>query len=167
MTYSFWENCLNSHQKSPKSPHGGISPSPGNESCRGSNSTWKTGIISFIWFANRFAIWREKPYFWTFSRENSVITNKYHNLTGKKSNFLPEHWSAALRSGAVLPERGRSAAPGSWPGALSERRSGKRPERTWSASAPTALQQTGKFIRYTTKNFALRAAFLISIIMKN
>ena len=40
----------NSHQKSPQSPNGGILPSPVNESCRGSNSTWKTGITSFIWF---------------------------------------------------------------------------------------------------------------------
>ena len=64
---------------------------------------------------------------------------------------LPEYWSAVLRSGAVLPERGRSAAPGSWPGALSERRSGKRPERTWSAGAPTALQQTVKFSIIITK----------------
>ena len=46
---------------------------------------------------------------------------------------LPEYWSAVLRSGAVLPERGRSATPGSWPGALSERRSGK------GRSAPGAL----------------------------
>ena len=40
----------NSHQKSPQSPNGGILLSPVNESCRGSNSTWKTGIASFIWF---------------------------------------------------------------------------------------------------------------------
>ena len=37
-----------SHQKSPQSPNGGILPSSANESCRESNSTWKTGIASFI-----------------------------------------------------------------------------------------------------------------------
>ena len=71
----------------------------------------------------------------------------------------PRSGALALRSGAVLPERCRSAAPGSWSGALSERRSGKRPERTWSASAPTALQQTVKFIRYTTKKFRAARSF--------
>ena len=63
----------------------------------------------------------------------------------------PRSGALALRSGAVLPERCRSATPGSWPGALSERRSGIRLERTWSASAPTALQQTVKFIEYNEK----------------
>ena len=72
---------------------------------------------------------------------------------------LPEYWSAVLRSGAVLPERGRRATPGSWPGALSERRSRKRPERTWSAGAPTALQQTVKFIGTQQKFCAARSLF--------
>ena len=53
---SFLNNRQNSrkssHQKSPQSPNGGILLSPVNESCRGSNSTWKTGIASFIWFTN-------------------------------------------------------------------------------------------------------------------
>ena len=39
----------NSHQKPPKSPVGGISPSPLNETCWASNSVWKIGIISLIW----------------------------------------------------------------------------------------------------------------------
>ena len=38
----------NSHQKPPKSPVGGISPSPLNETCLASNSVWKIGIISLI-----------------------------------------------------------------------------------------------------------------------
>ena len=42
----------NSHQNSPQSPNGGILLSLVNESCRGSNSTWKTGIASFFWFTN-------------------------------------------------------------------------------------------------------------------
>ena len=37
-----------SHKKSPKSPLGEISPNQGNESCRASNSKWKTGITSLI-----------------------------------------------------------------------------------------------------------------------
>ena len=38
----------NSHQKPPKSPVGGISPSPLDETCWASNSVWKIGIISLI-----------------------------------------------------------------------------------------------------------------------
>ena len=37
-----------SHQKSPKSPVGGILQSIKNKTCRGSNSVWKIGITSFI-----------------------------------------------------------------------------------------------------------------------
>ena len=42
------ENSQSSHQKSPKSPYGGISPNLLNETCRASNSVWKIGITSFI-----------------------------------------------------------------------------------------------------------------------
>ena len=38
----------NSHQKPPKSPVGGISPSLLNETCWASNSVWKIGITSLI-----------------------------------------------------------------------------------------------------------------------
>ena len=38
----------NSHQKPPKSPVCGISPSPLDETCWASNSVWKIGIISLI-----------------------------------------------------------------------------------------------------------------------
>ena len=38
----------NSHQKPPKSPVGGISPSPLDETCWASNSVWKIGITSLI-----------------------------------------------------------------------------------------------------------------------
>ena len=86
----------------------------------------------------------------------------------------PEHWSAALRS-AGAPERSRFA------GARLERRSRKlarsavgaplrkRPERNWSAGAPTALQQTVKFIGSLQKFRAARSLFLLtdSYFMKN
>ena len=39
----------NSHQKPPKPPIGGICQKCINETCRGSNSVWKIGIISLIW----------------------------------------------------------------------------------------------------------------------
>ena len=42
------ENSQSSHQKSPKSPYGGISPSLLYETFRASNSVWKIGITSFI-----------------------------------------------------------------------------------------------------------------------
>ena len=45
---SWRENSQNSHQKSPKSPFGGILPFCVNETCRESNSVWKIGITSFI-----------------------------------------------------------------------------------------------------------------------
>ena len=48
VTRSAGENSQNSHQKSPKSPDGGISPSLLVESCLGSNSVWKNGITRFI-----------------------------------------------------------------------------------------------------------------------
>ena len=95
----------------------------------------------------------------TFDTESIAekkVVKVWSGLTDKQSIGAPRSGALALRSGAVLPERGRSATPGSWPGALSERRSGKRPERTWSASAPTALQQAVKFIRSTEKFRAAR-----------
>ena len=42
------ESSQNSHQKSPKSPDGGISPIALGETCRASNSVWKIGITRFI-----------------------------------------------------------------------------------------------------------------------
>ena len=42
------ESSQNSHQKSPKSPDGGISPITLGETCRASNSVWKIGITRFI-----------------------------------------------------------------------------------------------------------------------
>ena len=48
MMLSWRENSQNSHQKSPKSPFGGILPFCVNETCRESNSVWKIGITSFI-----------------------------------------------------------------------------------------------------------------------
>ena len=47
-TSGFWESSQSSHQKSPKSPLGGISPNLLTKSCRASNSDWKNGITSFI-----------------------------------------------------------------------------------------------------------------------
>ena len=37
------ENSQRSHQKSPKTPYGGISPNLLNKTCRASNSVWKVG----------------------------------------------------------------------------------------------------------------------------
>ena len=48
ITSRLGEKSQNSHQKSPKSPNGGISPSLLNETCRASNFVWKNGITSFI-----------------------------------------------------------------------------------------------------------------------
>ena len=48
VTRSAGENSQNSHQKSPKSPDGGISPCLLVESCLGSNSVWKNGITRLI-----------------------------------------------------------------------------------------------------------------------
>ena len=48
LTRSKLENSQSSHQKSPKSPYGGISPSLLYETFRASNSVWKIGITRFI-----------------------------------------------------------------------------------------------------------------------
>ena len=42
------ENSQSSHRKSPKPPYGGILGKFRNESCRASNSVWKTGITSLL-----------------------------------------------------------------------------------------------------------------------
>ena len=47
-TGSWRENSQSSHQKSPKSPNGGILPSFLYKTCRASNRVWKIGITSFI-----------------------------------------------------------------------------------------------------------------------
>ena len=82
----------------------------------------------------------------------------------KQSIGAPRSGALALRSGAVLPERGQSAAPGSWPGALSERRSGKWPERYRSASAPTGAPANSEIpFNFSSHKKILRCASILDL----